>query len=124
MMTSPTETDRAALELALAVALRTPATGRQFKNKLESGESRLSVAVFASYSTQIDALELGPHEVPPSSIEPDQIAAILAKGESHDNSAFYGGALLLKKMLQAGVSRWHPDPVAALREAECMARPN
>jgi hypothetical protein len=27
-------------------------------------------------------------------------------------------ALLLQRMLDAGVSRWHPDPLAAIAEAE------
>jgi hypothetical protein len=116
-----TERDRAALELALSAALKNPTTAHQFTIKLESGESRLSVARFASYSLQIDELELDPHQLPPCSIDPNQIAAILRHGNTINNT-FYDAAMLAKMMLKAGVSRFHPYPVAALKEAECTAR--
>jgi hypothetical protein len=60
------------------------------------------VAEFAAYVCQTETLHLKPCEEPPV----------------HADEAGDGQAdLLLKRMLDAGVSRYHPDPLAALTEA-------
>ena len=118
-----TDNDRAALEEALAVAMKMPGRAEQLAGKLRD-ESRVAVAQFAAYLAQGEALGLSPHESPPCEVEPGWIDAILDDGDTIHNAAFYGAAVLLRRMLEAGVSRWHPDPIGALREAECTARPN
>jgi hypothetical protein len=62
------------------------------------------VAQFAAYGCQIEALHLKPWEHPPmyGDIAGAQPAA----------------AALLQKMLAAGLSRWEPDPMAALEAAD------
>jgi hypothetical protein len=45
--------------------------------------------------------------------------AILKRG---DDDLDYGTALLVLDMLDAGVSRWHPDPVRAIAEAKQAKR--
>jgi hypothetical protein len=63
------------------------------------------VATFAASCCQSRSLNLDPWEEPPchgdSVHQPDPAAK-----------------KLLEQMLAAGVSRWHPDPMAALAEAK------
>ena len=47
---------------------------------------------------------------------PCNIASAL--DESDPQRSYRAAALLLQRMLAAGVSRWHPNPLAALAEAE------
>ena len=110
-----TDEDRSALELALATATKMPGRAQQLAAKLKE-EPRLDVMMFAASLCQDEALRLRPHELPPAEVSPDEIDSILDRGDCDHNSAVYGAALLLKRMLEAGVSRWHPDPVAALRD--------
>jgi hypothetical protein len=65
------------------------------------------VAEFAAYSCQVDALGLKPWQPPPCHVDPDH-------PEPGDETA----AALLQRMLQNGVSRWDPDPMAALAAKE------
>jgi hypothetical protein len=66
-----------------------------------------SVAEFCAYSEQMANLHLKPWQEPPMHVDPDNPKA----GEAE-------AAALLRRMLQAGISRWHPDPLAALEERE------
>ena len=56
---------------------------------------------FAAYGCQIDALKLKPWQTPPCYCD--------GEGDAP-------GDRLLRRMLKAGVSRFHPDPLAALAE--------
>jgi hypothetical protein len=67
----------------------------------------MEAAAFASYSRQIDTLHLRPWQEPPSHVSD---AFEPRRGEE-------AAARILRKMLKAGVSRWHPDPLAALEAA-------
>ena len=62
------------------------------------------VAEFASYHCQASALNLKPHEEPPSVAD-----------ENDPEERDKGAQRLLRRMLAAGLSRFDPDPVAALR---------
>lgn len=63
-------------------------------------EAWCDVAEFAAYGCQIEALGLKPWETPPMYGDVD--------------GAQPAAAALLQKMLAAGLSRWEPDPMAAL----------
>jgi hypothetical protein len=52
----------------------------------------------------------------PCDIADSEIDAIIARG-SDDGDGKYAAALILRKMLDAGISRWHPDPLAAFEAA-------
>ena len=67
----------------------------------------LEAATFASYSRQIDTLHLKPWQEPPCHVTDENEPR---RGEA-------AAAKILRKMLKAGVSRWHPDPLAALEAA-------
>lgn len=108
-----TEADHAALELALSRILgnREHSQHEQIKAKLES-EPWADVAAFAASSEQIDALQLKPWQAPPSHI--DDPEAVIALGTSHPD---YKAAKLLQRMLAHGVSKYAPDPLAAIEVA-------
>lgn len=107
------KTDRAALELAMQRAARDPEMAEFLKCKLD-GERMADgagwaipparwedAAQSAAYSCQIAALKLKPWETPPCFADEDGADP---------------GDVLLRKMLAAKISRWHPDPLAALAE--------
>ena len=110
------KTDKAALELAMEQARFDPLTAEQLDSKIK-GE-RLSVgrgwacppepwqdvAESAAYHCQIELLRLLPWQTPPCYCDGD------GDGDGP-------GDVLLRKMLAAGVSRYHPDPLAALEAA-------
>jgi hypothetical protein len=99
-----TRNDRAALKLAMEIAQRDPKTARQLRSKLKD-ESWEDVARFAAYHCQNESLNLEPWSSPPC----------WGDSEHHPNPA---ARKLLEQMLAAGVSRWHPDPLAAIEEAK------
>ena len=105
----PTAVDREALGRALALvrASNDPGRRRQIAQKLRE-DGWLEAASFASYCHQVDALGLKPWQSPP------------CYGEcGRDPDA----ADLLRKLLNAGLSRWEPDPRAALAAVEARPRP-
>jgi hypothetical protein len=128
--------DIAALQLALDMTLNGADRGRvkQVKDKLngwgnQRPESPWEVAKFCSYFQQTTHLELAPWMDPPCCIHTREKAeAILKKGPrpAHDDSgedtSDCGPARLVLDMLDAGVSRWHPDPVGAIAEARQAKR--
>jgi hypothetical protein len=100
--------DRAALELALQQTLTEKDHGRveQVQWMLEK-RARLEVSQFCSFHRQIESLHLKPWELPPC-------LGDLDNGSGRDEQAWR----LLKRMQKAGVSRWHPSPIAACEAAE------
>ena len=71
------------------------------------------VAKFAAYCAQIESLQLMPWMSPPC------YADMRALEEPYgDVGAKRESAELALRMQRCGVSRWHPDPVAACEVAE------
>jgi hypothetical protein len=93
--------DREALEMSMAKAMEERAEQIAYKLKNESWRE---VAEFAAYACQCDSLHLKPWEAPPCSI--------------FDEERDPEGARLLHRMLDAGISMYHPDPLKALKEAD------
>jgi hypothetical protein len=65
-------------------------------------------AEFAAFVCQSHALNLKPWQVPPCVVEDLNEPRV---GEEE-------AAKLLRRMLRAKISRWHPDPLQALEERE------
>jgi hypothetical protein len=114
-----TTADRAALELAIkTVRNESAARRKQIDDKLLN-ESWFAVAAFAAYGCQSKALNLKPWECwPPCKVSPDDSDA---PGLEHRNIG--KSAALLRQMLALGISRWHPDPLAAIERAEAEGLP-
>jgi hypothetical protein len=100
--------DRAALKLALeqTLAEKDQARVAQVRRMLE-GRTRLEVSQFCSFHRQIDALGLHPWELPPC-------LGDMENPNGRDERAW----TLLQRMRKAGISRWHPNPLAACEAAE------
>lgn len=116
--------DKEALELAFEMASRDPEYAEHMQAKLAgkpdpSGgwflppQSWEEVAQSAVYSTQMDNLRLKPWECPPC-----QVGDRGADLDRRDLHRYAAAAALKKRMLDAGISHLHPDPLAALEEAK------
>jgi hypothetical protein len=113
-MTNLTDLDREALERALTVARsESPARSKQLDAMLKD-EPWEQVAKFASYAAQTRLLHLQPWETPPIWITNIEAALKMPDDPRHIS----GAARLLKRLLDAGLSKFEPDPVKALAEAE------
>ena len=111
-----TDKDQEALELAMKIAMRDPRRAEHIKGKLEGSnpnprggffcppEPWQEVAEFAASLCQRKALDLAPWENPPCHAHIDPMG-----GD--------GSVQLLEKMEAAGISRFHPDPLRALEQA-------
>jgi hypothetical protein len=108
-----TPTDKAALELAIDLdRKRDRATRQQIDAMLKERPWR-DVGEFAAYGCQCDALRLKPWQPPPCWAEVDD-----QDNEAGPISGHKAAAELLRRMLALGISRWHPDPLAAIETAE------
>jgi hypothetical protein len=107
------EIDRAALERALVTCrAESAARATQIDSKLRV-EKREDVAEFASYCAQGRALNLQPWQSPPC------VASLVSLREPYgDPRAARESAELLSKMLALGLSRYEPNPLAAIEQAE------
>jgi len=99
--------DRAALEQAMKIAMADPDRADQLNSMLEDDPWE-EVAAFAADCCQTDALKLKPWDEPPCAAWADD-----------PNERDKGAQKLLRKMLAAGLSRYHPDPMAALKARRC-----
>jgi hypothetical protein len=109
---TPTETDRAAMQLAIDMVR---AEGEDRVRWLE-GRSFCDAGTLCAYHCQYRVLRLKPWQWPPCWIDPKNIDAELAAPP--DQSGRRRAAQLLREMLALGISQYHPDPVAAVAEAK------
>ena len=94
--------DRDALERCMLIAKRHPQPGEG---------SWLSCAQSACWGLQATALHLQPWETPPCTACED------------DPNPRDKAATMLRKMLRAGLSRYEPDPLAALAKVKAKSKP-
>ena len=135
-----TELDHAALQLALDLTLADdpsdPDRVEQVTDFLQGGSGIyepprpwLEVAMFCAYHQQVTRLNLHPGASPPCWIitreEADAILAdgpILACDGSGRDISNCSPAMLLKRMLRAGISPYHPNPLAAILKCKATKR--
>jgi hypothetical protein len=110
------DVDRAAFELAIELT-RAEADRREQIDHMLADDPRIEVGQFASYHRQVNALRLRPWEPPPCHI--NDADETLAQPEQPGDGK-HAAARLLKQMLALGVSKWHPDPLAAIEQAKRM----
>src|SRR5262245_20544048 len=106
--------DLEALELAITQSLADPESAAQVQAKLQD-EDRIRVGEQCSYFRQMDSLQLLPWQFPPCWIDDDP-----EKMVSSAENFQYGereAAILLLRMREFGVSKWHPDPYEAVGDA-------
>ena len=97
-------TDAEALELAIETVLNTPedVKGRHDQIRSMIAEDRDHAGKFCSYHLQYSNLGLKPWELAPC---------------NRDGSTNGPADRLYRRMLKAGISQYHPDPLKALQEA-------
>jgi hypothetical protein len=111
-----TDADEAAWTLAIEMyRARGPHDAEHIDAKL-TREGCKEAGKAAAYSMQGRSLHLPPWATVPCYLL-DDVDAALARGDDGIRGN-YNAAVLLKRMQRHGISRWHPDPIAALREAE------
>lgn len=111
-MTKLSRIDREALERAVAVTRRDPQRAAQLDVMIAQDGWRYA-AEFAAYSCQVDSLRLKPWQFPPCWVGPDDVDAI---GDGHRGIS--RAAALLRRLLDAGLSRWEPASIATLERNE------
>ena len=112
--------DQEALERAIDI-VRTkgaPPAQRQIEAKLATDEW-IDVAEFAAYSCQFTALNLRPWQSPPCWV--DDVVGTLNAGPDGVCGDFEA-ARLLRRLLDAGLSRFEPDPLGALAKKKTAAK--
>ena len=95
-------------------ASKTPGEQQQIERMLAE-DDWWDVAAFAAFSCQMDALHLKPWQPPPCWVE-DPVAVINAGNDGVGGQ--YAAARLLRRMLDAGLSRYEPDPLGALERTK------
>jgi hypothetical protein len=105
--------DRDGLERALAIMLKHRELGRDFKRRLDEGEPWADIARHAAVSCQTQAMGLKSWQVAPCEVEINQIDP---PGDEHRRTRH--ASLTLERLLNAELSRWEPDPPAALARIE------
>jgi hypothetical protein len=68
-------------------------------------------AIFAAYHCQCERLKLKPFEPAPVDVDPSDVDRILRIGRSHQG---YQAARLVRQLLDAGLSRYEPDPAKVI----------
>jgi hypothetical protein len=102
------DVDRDALTRAMEITMREPDRAGQLTAKLED-EPWVEVAKFAAYHCQTKFMRLRPWDAAPCH-------ALMDEGGGRITRNSKAGAVM-DRLLDAGLSQWEPDPMAALAEA-------
>ena len=108
--------DKAALERAVETTRNESAARRRQVDSFLSSQDWLDTAMFCAGCAQSRSLRLMPWQPSPCTI--DDIASALDIAD--ETRGYRAAAQLLQRMERCGVSRWHPDPVAASEAAEAQ----
>jgi hypothetical protein len=115
--TKPDAIDRDALERALAIMLKDRELGRDFKRRLDEGqEPWADIARHAAVSCQVSSMGLKPWQVAPCEAEINQ-----TDPRGYEHRSIRNASLTLERLLNTGLSRYEPDPPAALARVERVA---
>lgn len=107
--------DREALERAIELARAESAAQRQQIEDMLATRGWERTARFAAYCCQDAALNLRPWQTPPCWIlgDPDRLLAAQTADPDHRRAA-----VLCRKLLDLGLSRYEPDPIDAIAHRE------
>jgi hypothetical protein len=108
------DVDRGALDRALTIMLRHRELGRDFERRLaEQKEPWVEIARHAALSCQIASMGIKAWQVAPCEVEINQTDP---PGDKHHRTRH--ASRTLERLLHGGLSRWEPNPPAALAAAE------
>jgi hypothetical protein len=117
-----TAIDRDALERAIQLCRsESPRRAQQIDAQFSRGQSWAEIAKTCAFRLQLDALRCTPWQFPVCHYDADDLE--WASREPHDNPSGHRAAVeLLQRLLAAGLSKYEPDPIAALERAEAKRR--
>jgi len=108
------EVDCDAFHRALALMLKHRELSRDFKRRLDEGrEPWADIARHAASICQIESLGLRAWQTLPCEVEINETDA---RGCEHRSTR--NASMILKRLLNAGLSRYEPDPPTALARVE------
>jgi hypothetical protein len=114
-MTTPlTATDREAMERAIATVRSRSESERAHIDHIVAQDGWERGALYAAYDCQDAALKLKPWQAPPCWLRTDFDVAEALASSGNDVHGWRRAARLLRKLERAGLSRFEPDPLAAL----------
>jgi hypothetical protein len=109
--------DKDAFERAIAM-MRSEADGRELLDAISARQKTFAeTGETAAYYCQCRNLKLKSHQPPP------MYAAANAVGGDDGSSGWFQAEQLLRRLLDAQLSRFEPDPVRALAEVEANPQP-
>jgi hypothetical protein len=111
MTTKLSRIDRNALQRAIQMVRQRDSAAREHIDAMRRSDTFQEVGEFAASSCQSRSLHLSPWQTPPIWVGSLTAALRLPYGDQRGDRE---AAELLKKMLAAGLSRYEPDPLAAL----------
>jgi hypothetical protein len=111
-----TANDEAALRLAVELARQQDRGRREQIDSMLQDRPWQAVAEFCAYVCQTHLMDLRPWEVAPCSVSSVEVG--LLSPPADDPRRRHAAAVLVQKMQTLGISKWHPDPVGAIAEAE------
>ena len=110
----PRDRDRQALELAVKTYRARGKARSERIDEMIAEDGWLEAAKVAARCCQVDALHLQPWEWwPPWVVEVDEVDE-----PGYETRGIRQSAALLRRMLSLNISRFHPDPLAAIEAAE------
>ena len=113
-----TEADRQALTLAIEIARKQSLANREQIDDKLCTEPWIKVAKFAAHECQEKSLRLPPWQCwPPCAVEVDDV-----DDPGFEHRGIRSSAMLLRRMLSLDISRWHPDPIAAIEAAAARSK--
>jgi hypothetical protein len=116
--------DRTAMERAIEMLRR---RGGQDAQQIEDKLARdpwERVGEFAAYACQDSALHLKPWQWPPCWLRTDDAVERALAAPALDPKGLRVAGDLVRRLLAAGLSRYEPDPIAALERIERKRRQN
>jgi hypothetical protein len=115
--------DKAALERAIELYR---AGSRMQRTTIDAlfarGDSWEDVARYAAFHMQMENLHLPPWLVPPCNVRDIARDLVRTDDDRAERTGLRAAAQLLQRMQRCGVSRWHPNPVAACEAAAAEQR--
>jgi hypothetical protein len=110
--------DGDALQRGMAAALADETIAALLQSKLDHGEHWTEVAQSAAFHCQHTSLRLRPWELAP--MDADESEILFIDGPDHNRLA--DAQRLLRQMLDAGLSRYEPFPLDALKKKKRKAK--
>ena len=116
-----TPIDRAALERAVEIARQDPAQRHRIDERLAEGENWERVAGRCAVNCQHDALDLMPWQSAPL-FYANHLDSVLREPFGDPSGRREAGEVL-QRLLRNGLSKFEPDPLGAIAEAEQRQAP-